>query len=323
MFLFAGFAACALFTQPHEEKSFLSWMRQHNQLYTGDEYNLRFGIFLANKRYIESFNKQDRTFTLRLSQFAAYTPAEYKSMLGFVQGENKRETVETIKVTKGAAPESFDWREKGFIQPIKDQGQCGSCWAFGTVAAQECVWAIKTGEKLSLSESNLVDCVMDCLGCQGGQPGWAMTWVKLFQGGKFMLESDYPYVAARGWCKFDSTKGVTKLTTHKNLASGDEEGLKESVFANGAHTIAIDAGQTSFHSYSTGVYYEPSCSGWTLNHAVCCVGYGVEQSATGNLDYWIVKNSWGTSWGENGYIRMSRNRDNNCGVASQAQLPVV
>jgi len=298
----------------HEEKAFLSYMRETNNFFTGDEYHFRLGIFLQNKRLVQEFNRGDRTFKVALNKFSHYTQAEYKAILGNKVNFEKRAS----KPSNVKAPESFDWRTKNVVNPIKDQGQCGSCWAFSAVQAQESQYAITYGTLYSLSEQNIVDCVTSCYGCNGGWSSKAYDYVIEYQDGLFMLEDDYPYTAQTGTCKFDKSKGVAKIQSYISIAEGSETDLAEKVASKGVASIAIDASNWSFQLYSTGIYDEPQCSSYDLDHAVGCVGYGSENG----INYWIVRNSWGTSWGEEGYIRMVKDKNNQCGEASEAIIPV-
>ena len=241
----------------HEEKSFLSWMRNTNQLYTGEEYSFRLGVFLSNTRLNQEHNSKESTFTLGVNQFTSMTPAEYKSILGHRQSN-------VISgpsfVTKGNYPESFDWREKGIVNKPKDQGQCGSCWAFSVIQAHESKWALEKGELPILSEQNLVDCVTSCYGCNGGDEYISYDYVIKNQGGLFMKESDYPYTARDGKCKFDSKKGVCQVKSWMRPSQGDEEKLAEGCSQLGVVSNAIDATRYSLQGYSSGVYDEKKCS---------------------------------------------------------------
>ena len=314
--MFAALLACAcssLYTV-NEEKSFLAWMRNTNNLYTGSEYSLRFGIFMANSRLVESHNRKS-TFRVSLNKFAAMTPAEYRSLLGRRPTISRQER--NVKPITADPPAECDWRTKSVVNAVKDQGQCGSCWAFGTIQACESAHAIKHQTLLDLSEQNLVDCVSTCSGCNGGLESEALDYILLEQDGLLMLQSDYPYHAVEGTCKFDGTKGVNQMNSYQHGRGGDEKYLAELVGTVGVADVAIDASHWSFQLYTGGIYDEPSCNFINLNHAVGCVGYGTEDG----VDYWIIRNSWGASWGEDGYVRMVRNKNNQCGVASDALVP--
>ena len=296
---------------PHEEKAFVSWMRSTNNLFTGPEYHFRLGVFLANARYVECHNRK-ASFRVSLNKFAALTGTEYRSLLGRRPVRSARTAA---PVLRSAAPESKDWREAGVVNAVKDQGQCGSCWAFGTIQACESAYAIKNGKLFSCSEQNLVDCAHGwCSGCGGGLESDALEYIIHAQLGFLNEESEYPYTAVEGpYCKFDYTKGVNQIESYQSGKQDDEEYLRDMVGTIGVADVAIDASQYSFQLYTSGIYDEPACSTYLLNHAVGCVGYGSE----GGVDYWIVRNSWGPGWGENGYIRMSRNKENQCGIAAE------
>ena len=313
MFSIFGVTARSAMYHAHEEASFVQWMRESNNMFTGEEYKTRLGIWMTNKRLVQEHNKA-KGFLLSMNNLAHYTPAEYKAILGFKPNAAKRlaATPSNFK-----APESVDWRQKGVVNNIKDQGQCGSCWTFSTIQAQESQWAIKHNKLYSLSEQNLVDCVTSCYGCNGGLMEPAYDYVIKHQGGKFMTEEDYPYTARDGKCKFDASKAVTQVTGYITVQEGSESDLEAKVAQYGPAAIAIDASHYSFQLYSTGIYDESSCSPEGLDHAVGCVGYGTEAG----VNYWIVRNSWGTSWGENGYIRMVKDKNNQCGEASAACIP--
>lgn len=217
-------------------------------------------------------------------------------------------------------PKSVDWRTKGAVTEVKDQGSCGSCWAFSTTGALEGQQFLKTGKLVSLSEQNLVDCT-DADGddkCSGRSRHDAIDWIK--DHGGIETEQSYPYKAKGGSCKYN--KKLSAATVHKSndIPRGDEKKLQEAIANSGPISVGIDYTGKSFKFYSSGIYYEPKCDPNKLTHAVLAVGYGTDEHGK---DYYIVKNSWGKKWGENGYIKMARNRNNNCGIASAAIYPDV
>jgi cathepsin L len=291
-------------------------MRETNQFYTGEEYQARFGIWMSNKRIVQEHNGANLGFTLAVNKLAHLTPAEYRSLLGFRMNKAEQKAAE---LSSFKASDSVDWRQKGVVNPVKDQAQCGSCWAFSTVQGQESAWAIAKGQLLSLSEQNLVDCVTSCYGCNGGLMTSAFTYVISKQAGKWNTEDDYPYTAKDGKCQFNAGKGVSFTKSYVNVAAGSESDLAAKVESMGPACIAIDASHYSFQLYNGGVYDEKSCSPRNLDHGVGCVGFGVE----GSVKYWIVRNSWGQNWGEKGYIRMVKDKSNQCGEATMACLPIV
>jgi len=293
-------------------------MRETNNLFVGDEYHFRLGIFASNKRRIQEFNKVEHSYSVSLNKLACYTPSEYSTLLGHKSiRTNKKFATKPSKVN---APDAKDWRDDGIVNAVKDQGQCGSCWAFSVIQAQESQWALVKGELPSLSEQNLVDCCTYCYGCNGGDEYIAYDYVIQNQDGLWNTEEDYPYVAQDQNCQYDASKGCCKVVSYfRPTESQDEEALKESCGTSGVVSIAIDASGWDFQLYTSGIYNPSSCSSTSLDHAVGLVGYGSEDGT----DYWIVRNSWGTSWGEDGYIRIIRNYGNKCGVATDVIIPQV
>jgi len=204
---------------------------------------------------------------------------------------------------------------------VKDQGQCGSCWAFSTTGAIEGAYEIATGALNSVSEEQLVDCIptsYTCYGCGGGWPDKAMDWVH--DNGGIASESAYPYTAGggvSGTCH--SSTSVSHISNYTWVNYGDESSLQTQSYI-GPVSVCIDASSWTFQMYTSGVYNQPGCSTTNLDHAVLVVGYDTTSSGQA---YWIVKNSWGTGWGQAGYIWMSRNKNNQCGIASHAVRPNV
>jgi len=211
-----------------------------------------------------------------------------------------------------------DWVSKGAVTGIKNQGQCGSCWSFSTTGSVEGAHFLSTGKLVSLSEQNLVDCSTSegNDGCNGGLMDYAFQYIIKNHG--IDTEASYSYTATGpNACHFKAADVGATITSYTDVASGNEAALATAVDKQPV-SVAIDASHTSFQLYSSGVYYEPSCSTSQLDHGVLAVGYGTD----GSSDFWYVKNSWGTSWGIKGYIWMSRNRNNNCGIATAASYPI-
>jgi len=257
-----------------------------------------------------------------INHFSDLTNTEYRSMNNGFQMPTNRTGEAFVPPNAEAVPDSIDWRQYGAVTPIKNQGQCGSCWAFSSTGSLEGQWFRKTQKLVSLSEQNLVDCCTSAYGNYGCSGGWQENSFKYIKAnGGIDTEASYPYYAKQYACRYNSAYNAAQVTGYVDVERGNEEVLKQAVGTVGPISIAIDAALPSFQSYRSGVYYEPSCSSTSLDHAVLIVGYG--HDATSNEDYWIVKNSWGTWWGENGYIKMIRNYYNNCGIASHPTYPTV
>jgi len=278
----------------------------------------RFRVFKKNLEFIQAHNAKGLSYKLAVNHFADMTNAEFRERyLGFRFNQTRRGAKHVVN-SKVSLPTTVDWRQKGAVTAVKDQGQCGSCWAFSTTGSTEGAWFLTKGQLVSLSEQNLVDCsgAEGNQGCNGGLMDDGFQYIIDKKG--IDSEKSYPYTAEDGSCKFKTANVVATISSFKDVASGDENALQSAV-AQQPISVAIDASQSSFQFYSSGVYYDENCSSDQLDHGVLAVGYGTDSGS----DYWLVKNSWAASWGDQGYIKMSRNRDNNCGIATAASYPVV
>jgi len=299
-----------------DQEEFLSWMHAHDKSYSNEEFASRMNVFKRNSQFINDHNALNKSYTLKMNQFGDLTNEEYRKIyLGFrMPVELKGETLEIVPGLIFA--DSKDWRQEGAVTPVKNQEQCGSCWAFSTTGSVEGCHKIGGATLTSLSEKNLMDCSWSQgnQGCNGGLMTSAMEYIISNKG--IDTEASYPYspVSSRQ-CKYKAASKGASQTSYKNVQSGSESSLQQSITL-GPTSVAIDASHSSFQFYSSGVYYEPACSPTQLDHGVLGVGWGSSGS-----DYWIVKNSWGTEWGQAGYIWMSKNRNNNCGIATMATLP--
>ncbi|XP_078698624.1 cathepsin L-like peptidase [Branchiostoma floridae x Branchiostoma belcheri] len=301
---------------------------KHDKAYSEKEEYARRLIFQDNLKTIETHNQQadagKHSYWLGVNQFADMTHAEYLDKViggclinGNLTKAGSRATYRFIPNLQ--VNDTVDWRDQGLVTDIKDQGQCGSCWAFSTTGSLEGQHAKATGTLVSLSEQNLMDCSRKegNKGCEGGDMDQAFQYI--IQNKGIDTEQCYPYHAKNHRCKFDNSCIGATMSSFTDVTSGDEDALKQATFSIGPISVGIDASHQSFQFYSSGVYNEFECSSTKLDHGVLVVGYGTYHSK----DYWLVKNSWGTVWGNQGYIMMTRNKNNQCGIATDASYPVV
>ncbi|XP_066284516.1 cathepsin L-like isoform X1 [Branchiostoma lanceolatum] len=292
------------------------------------EENARHSIFEENNRMVKRHNKEaamgKHTFFMRINKFSDLTNDEVQKLLmgsGRLQLKKNQQADEMFeRMPDVKVNDTVDWRQKGAVTKVKNQEQCGSCWAFSATGSLEGQHFLKTGKLVSLSEQNLVDCSRKAgnKGCAGGLMDQAFVYIK--DNGGIDTEECYPYKAEDHKCHYNaSCSGATLRSYHHIFPPHDEKALLRAVGTVGPVSVSIDASWGSFYHYSHGIYDEPKCSSTKLIHGVLAVGYG---SSNGS-DYWLVKNSWGTDWGMEGYIMMSRNKDNQCGIATRAIYPIV
>ncbi|KAL4568750.1 hypothetical protein LXL04_024365 [Taraxacum kok-saghyz] len=317
-------------TEEEIRSAYELWLVSHGKAYNGlGEKEKRFQIFKDNLRFIDEHNSSgNRTYKVGLNRFADVTNEEYRSMyLGTRADANRRiAKLQRGEISRRYAvqdnemlPVEVDWRRSGAVAPIKNQGSCGSCWAFSTVAAVEGINKIVTGDLISLSEQELVDCDNKYnSGCNGGTMDYAFEFI--VANGGIDTESDYPYKGVGNTC--DPIRNKAKIVTidgYEDVPPMNERALMKAV-AHQPVSVGIEASGKAIQLYTEGVF-TGSC-GTSLDHGVVVVGYGSENGK----DYWIVRNSWGTNWGEDGYFRMERNiigtRSGKCGIAMMASYPV-
>lgn len=303
------------------------WRSHHTVSRSLDDKHKRFNVFKENVKHVHMVNGMDKPYKLKLNKFADLTNHEFRTLFAgskirhhrMLHGKKTNESG-TFMYQHIRVPPSIDWRKKGAVTSVKDQGQCGSCWAFSTVVAVEGINQIKTKKLVSLSEQELIDCdTSQNQGCNGGLMDLAFEFIQ--KNGGLTTEDNYPYTATDGSCDKKKLNSPTKVTIdgHEDVPENDEDALLKAV-ANQPVSVAIDAGGQDFQFYSEGVF-TGEC-GTELNHGVAAVGYGTTLDGT---KYWIVKNSWGEEWGEKGYIRMQRGvsaKEGLCGIAMEASYPI-
>ncbi|CAK8689935.1 unnamed protein product [Clavelina lepadiformis] len=306
-----------------------NWKSFYEKTYTIEEEEKRQYIWQQNLIYITKHNLEAdqglHTYRLGANNFADLDNDEWRELI-LSQVTRPKSQMSFCNMTLSAdsgytvSKKNVDWRKKGYVTGVKNQKACGSCWSFSATGSLEGQHFKKTGQLVSLSEQNLIDCSTKegNHGCEGGLMDLAFEYIKI--NGGIDTEASYPYMAKNDpKCLYNTRNKAATLTGCVDIARGSEAALMKAVEKVGPISVAIDAGHPSFQLYKSGVYYEPSCSAVKLDHGVLAVGFGVEEGK----DYWLVKNSWGTVWGMEGYLMMSRNRNNNCGIATQASYPVV
>ncbi|XP_065190553.1 procathepsin L-like [Sycon ciliatum] len=251
-------------------------------------------------RKIEKINAQNLTFQLGVNQFTDMTDEEYAQMLGYRQDKSLSSAESFVGNPDVKPPAEVDWVAKGYVTPIKNQGACGSSWAFSTTGSTEGQDFKNTGKLVSLSEQNLIDCNQKEAdrGCGGGFMDHGFKYI--IENHAIDTEESYPYTAKAGTCRFKESHVGATLTSYKDvLPRKSESALQEAVASVGPVSIAIDASSTYFRYYKHGVLIDNKCTSAYPNHAALVVGYGVEEEQ----DYWLVKNTLGTSWVDTGYIK--------------------
>jgi C1A family cysteine protease len=297
-----------------------TWKAKHQKSYSATEEAERFAVFIHNHKKIEKWNQENDTPRLALNKFADLTAEEFKNQnarCAFYETDPEIIEQNTVELDVQALPASVDWRNKGAVTPIKNQGQCGSCWSFSTTGVLEGFHFINSGKLLSFSEQQIVDCDTGTdQGCDGGYPYLA---VKYASKNGLELESDYPYTAQDGKCQYNKAKANSVCSGYKFVTAQSTDQLKSALVTMPV-SVLIEADQDVFQFYSSGVI-KTGC-GAQLDHAVLAVGY----HKVGPLESFIVKNSWGTDWGESGYVYIwdQQNINNNhgvCGILSQPMIP--
>jgi len=294
---------------------FDEWKTIFNKQYLQGEKDAK-KTYEDNVAFIQKWNAMEKSVTLGVNQFSDLSSEEFAAT--YLTPFN-RTRKSNVVILNGTAPDSIDWRTQGAVTPVKNQEQCGSCWAFSTTGSTEGAVAISSGKLISFSEQQLVDCAKKegNHGCQGGLMDYGFKYIMDNSG--IDTEEDYPYTARNGVCnKAKEANHVGTITSYQDVSPKSPDQMKLAV-AKGPVSIAIEADKTVFQHYRSGVFNEAASCGTNLDHGVLVVGY--DDSYT--TPYWTVKNSWGATWGEEGYIRMAQTTGKGmCGMLEQPSYPI-
>lgn len=296
---------------PDVHINFMNHMNEWGLSYgTQEEYDFRLSLFQQKDQEIREINADpENTFTVAHNMFSTMTKEEASKRLGYAGYDLQRAERFVEELDTENLETSVDWRTKGAVNAVKDQGQCGSCWTFSAVCAMEGAHQIKTGKLLSLAEQQFVDCDKTSYGCRGG---WQAHAFKHAEAHAEELESAYRYTARDGSCKEKSSLGKVKVTGYKNVPSNSVAQLKAAINKQPV-SVTIEADKTCFQNYHSGIMNSQQC-GTNLDHAVAAVGYGD--------GYYIVRNSWGSRWGDNGYIKIATVEGKGiCGIQMDSLYP--
>jgi len=277
-------------------------------------------VYLDNKALVERHNRQQalgqHSYTVAINGFSDLSREEWRARLKSSVRPSSERSGQLHQNTGKQVPDSLDYRDQGAVTAVGNQGQCGSCWAFTALGSFEGMWKLAGNELVALSAQQLMDCDTAEYGCEGGFMDTAFKYIK--DNGGLDADATYPYTGESKQCRA-SDSPVASLSGWADIAVGSEADLLDATANKGPVAMAVDASHYGFQMYKSGVYDEPSCSNTIVDHSATIVGYGTEEGK----QYWLVKNSWGTEWGDEGYIKMSKGKNNQCGIASEASYAII
>lgn len=327
LFYFSSYSSSQFLDPTVERQEFQKWITKYNKKYVNqEEFELRLQIFSENYHRIQTFNSiPNQSHFLALNAFADQDPKEVG--MKYAKGHHHGDFLNAVhplilELDSSSLPASIDWRLKNAVTPIKDQGHCGACWAFSTIVGIEGLFAIKNNTLKTFSEQNLIECSTNGVnsGCAGGDPGAGYDYIRMVG---VNYESDYPFVGNdKTRCHRNKSAPIYKIKSFVQVMKNDSDQLLAAV-AQQPVSICIDGDNADFLYYGGGIYNSTTCGRTEaqLGHCLAIVGYGSENG----VDYWIVKNSYGTDWGESGYARFYRQSGKGpgvCGLTLEALFPV-
>ncbi|XP_031213967.1 cathepsin 8-like [Mastomys coucha] len=321
-----GVAEAIQSSDPSLDFEWQEWKIKYNKIYSLKEEGQKRAVWEENMKLVKQHNIEydqgKNNFTMEVNGFGDMTSEEFRKKLTDIPVQNLRKKKSIHHRIVGYLPKFVDWRRRGYVTSVKNQGTCNSCWAFSAAGAIEGQMFRKTGRLVSLSAQNLVDCsrTEGNHGCSSGHIFRALKYV--WRNGGLEAESTYPYKGREGHCQYLSKHSAARITGF-SIISRTEEALMHAVATIGPISVGIDASHESFTFYREGIYYEPKCRSNTVNHAVLLVGYGYEGRESDGRKYWLIKNSHGKEWGMNGYMKIARGMNNHCGIATYAAYPRV
>jgi len=325
--LFLAVLVAVALAIPSDEElkaQFAEFTQTYQKTYTTNEVELRFTNFKASVARYEAMNAASKDAKFGITKFSDMSEEEFRSTILMKNVPQKSHNAPVIGVAtpNPMVPATYDWRDHGAVTPVKDQGQCGSCWAFSATEAIESAWILKghaTASTVNLAPQQIVDCdtIGGVQGCNGGETESAYEYIA--QAGGQEPESDYPYTGVNGKCKFQVKDVDAKISTYSSIAK-DESALPTNLASIGPLSICLDAAH--WQDYTSGVLSNIQCCPpfgmCQMDHCVQLVGY----NTTAPTPYWIVRNSWNTNWGVQGYIYLEMNK-NTCGITNDVTWPTV
>ncbi|XP_048143585.1 procathepsin L-like isoform X1 [Corvus hawaiiensis] len=325
--LLLALLGCAAALDPALEEAWEGWKSLYAKEYPGEAEATRREIWEQNLRHIQQHNQEEsqgkHSYRLAMNHFGDLTNQEFNELMSGYIPAKREEPAPLFRASAALkAPAKVDWRAKGYVTPVKSQGDCGSCWAFSATGALEGLMFRRTGKLVALSEQNLIDCTQKLgnKGCRGGHMQPAFQYVR--NNGGLNSERSYPYQGTdNSSCRYNPRDKAAICSGFATVPQGNEVALKHAVAINGPVSVAVDARSRNFQFYSSGIFTCPFGQ-QNVSHAMLLVGYDTASVGKYKVSYWILKNSWSECWGAKGYMFLLKDTRNQCGVASDASYPL-